>query len=110
MQNVRKSLLQHKNKHNAMGKEQTKRKSAKTTQQKPRAEKVMKTRVLILFKKMQNKRKQRRKKGKHHIHMHMNEEHTRTTNPEHPKGRQETKQLTRCHCAHDNITLPTQQK
>ena len=27
---------------------------------------------------------------------------THITNPEHPKGRQETKQLTRDHCAHDN--------
>ena len=47
-----------------MGEEQTKRKNAKTTQQKPRAEKAMKTRLLILFKKMQNKRKQRPGKGK----------------------------------------------
>ena len=47
-----------------MGEEQTKRKNAKTTQQKPRAEKATKTRLLILFKKMQNKRKQRPGKGK----------------------------------------------
>ena len=74
-----------------MGREQTKRRNAKTTQQKPRVEKSNENKNVTLFvlRNAQKKRKQRTEKGKHQFYVHTITKHPRDKpqTPKIPPGR-----------------------